>query len=211
MEQAKVAHSDIVEAYDTIARDILGRPESVPSAIHNILLKLAETHPGAVYWITRKFSQEYLKLYVADMGYIGIADRYVPGILYPGDIAFYVLSENLSEGDIVQVIFTDKDEMRVFVVHGKVSSLQEDGSVEVEDIKSGEAYTVVPWNLLGKVARVVPFRSEEWNDLFPQTGVPEDWITTALEETIRNVQDSGMPDAEAVVNELKSRLRELVH
>ncbi len=211
MEQAKVTHSDVVEAYDRIAREILGRPESAPNAIHNTLLKLAETHPGTVYWITRKFFQEYLKLYVADTGYIGIADRYVPGMLYPGDLVFYMLPENLQEGDIVQVIFTDQDEMRVYVVHGKVLSLREDGSVEVADIKSGDAYTVVPWNLLGKLARVVPFRSDEWNDLFPKAGVPEDWITTAVEETIRSVQDSGMEDTEAVMSELKSRLADLVH
>ncbi len=210
MEQAQVTQGDIAREYDAIAREILDRPESVPSAIHNVLLRLAETHPGAVYWIVRKFFQEYLKLYVSDTGYIGMVDRYVPGVAYPGDMAFYTLPENLEEGDGVQVIFTEKGEMRVYIVHGTVQAFNDNGSIEVEDIRSGEVYTVVPWNLLGKLVKVVPFRSDEWNEIFPETSVPQDWVATVIEESIKNVGDSELEDADAVVDELKRRLSTLM-
>ncbi|MDN7025743.1 hypothetical protein FGU65_12775 [Methanoculleus sp. FWC-SCC1] len=210
MEQAQVTQADIAREYDAIARQILERPESVPSAIHNVLLRLAETHPGAVYWIVRKFFQEYLKLYVSDTGYIGMVDRYVPGVAYPGDMAMYTLPENLKEGDLVQVIFTDKDEMRVYIVHGRVQAFNDDGSVDVEDIRSGEVYAVVPWNLLGKLAKVVPFRSDEWNEVFSASSVPQDWVATVIEENIASIRDSGLEGADTAVSEMQRRLATLV-
>lgn len=49
MAEATQTEAGVVEAYERLAREVLERPESIPSAIHNLLLKLAETHPGAVY------------------------------------------------------------------------------------------------------------------------------------------------------------------
>jgi hypothetical protein len=200
----------VVEAYDKIARDVLDRPESAPSAIHNLLLKLAETHPGAVYWIIRKFYMEYLRLYVSDTGYIGIADRYEPEFMYPGDIAFYMLPEGLQPGEVVQITFTDKDEMSVYVVHGRIRSFAEDGTIQVEDIRTGENYTVVEWNILGKLVKTVPFGSGEWQELFSASGVPKDWVATSIEENIRSIQGSEIGEKDAVLAELKDRLSGLV-
>lgn len=209
---AEVTQTDagVVEAYERLAREVLERPESIPSAIHNLLLKLAETHPGAVYWITRKFYQEYLRLYVSDTGYIGIADRYEPDLMYPGDIVLYMMPESPQTGDVVQISFTDRGEVSVYVIHGRVIGCSDDRSVQVADTSTGEEYRVVDWNILGKLVRVIPFGSSEWQELFTASGVPKEWVATSVEENIRSVQDSDVAGKDEAIAELKRRLKDLV-
>lgn len=209
MAEATQAEVGVVEAYEKLAREVLDRPESLPSAIHNLLLKLAETHPGAVYWIVRKFYQEYLRLYVSDTGYIGIADRYEPDLMYPGDIALYMVPESPQEGDVVQISFTDKDEVSVYVIHGRVIRCNEDRSIQIADTSTGEDYKVVDWNILGKLVKVIPFGTEGWQELFPESGVPKDWLATSIEENIRSVQESEIPKKDEAIAELKRRLADL--
>ena len=88
--------------------EILAASESVFDSILNVLIKLAEKYPGAVYWICRKFSQEYHKIYIADSGHIGISERFLPGIMYPGDVVIYATPKKLKTGDVIQIIFTDE-------------------------------------------------------------------------------------------------------
>lgn len=210
MAEATQTDAGVVEAYERLAREVLERPESIPSAIHNLLLKLAETHPGAVYWITRKFYQEYLRLYVSDTGYIGIADRYEPDLMYPGDIVLYMMPESPQAGDVVQISFTDRGEVSVYVIHGRVIGCNDDRSVEVADTSTGEEYRVVDWNILGKLVRVIPFGSSEWQELFTASGVPKEWVATSVEENIRSVQDSDVAGKDETIAELKRRLKDLV-
>ncbi len=210
MADATQTEVGVVEAYEKLAREVLNRPESIPSAIHNLLLKLAETHPGAVYWIVRKFYQEYLRLYVSDTGYIGIADRYEPDLMYPGDIALYMVPESPKEGDVVQISFTDRDEVSIYVIHGRVVRCNEDRSIQVADTSTGEEYKVVDWNILGKLVKVIPFGTDEWQELFTASGVPTDWIATSIEENIRSVQESDVSGKDEAIAELKRRLEGLV-
>ncbi len=210
MAEATQTEAGVVEAYEKLAREVLNRPESIPSAIHNLLLKLAETHPGAVYWIVRKFYQEYLRLYVSDTGYIGIVDRYEPDLMYPGDMALYMVPESPQEGDVIQISFTDKDEVSVYVIHARVVRCNEDRSIQVADTSTGEEYKVVDWNILGKLVKVIPFGSDEWQELFSASGVPKDWVATSVEENIRTVQESEVPGKDEALTELKRRLEQLV-
>ena len=210
MAEATQTDGGVVEAYERLAREVLDRPESIPSAIHNLLLKLAETHPGAVYWIIRKFYQEYLRLYVSDTGYIGIADRYEPDLMYPGDIVLYMVPESPQPGDVVQISFTDKDEVSVYVIHGRVIQCNDDRSIQVADTSTGEDYKVVDWNILGKLVKVIPFGSAEWQELFPASSIPNEWLTTSIEENIRSVQDSDVAGKDKAIAELKRRLEVLV-
>ncbi|MCK8517782.1 hypothetical protein [Methanoculleus sp. 7T] len=210
MAEATKTEATIIEAYERLAREVLERPESIPSAIHNLLLKLAETHPGAVYWIIRKFYQEYLRLYVADTGYIGIADRYEPDLMYPGDITVYMVPESPQEGDVVQITFTDKSEVSVYVIHGRVVGCNEDRSIQIEDTSTGESYRVVEWNILGKLVKVIPFGSDEWQELFSASGVPKAWVATSVEENIRSIQESDISGKDEVISELKNRLAKLM-
>ena len=210
MAEATQEVAGVVEAYEDLARRVLDRPESIPSAIHNLLLKLAETHPGAVYWIIRKFYQEYLRLYVSDTGYIGIADRYEPELMYPGDIVIYMIPESPQPDDIVQISFTDRSEVSVYVIHARVIRCNEDRSIQVEDTGTGEDYRVVDWNILGKLTRVIPFGSEEWQELFTASGVPAGWVATSIEENIRSLQDSDVSGKDEAIAELKRRLGDLV-
>jgi len=210
MAEATQTEAGVVEAYERLAREVLERPESIPSAIHNLLLKLAETHPGAVYWIVRKFYQEYLRLYVSDTGYIGIADRYEPDLMYPGDIVLYMVPESPQPGDVVQISFTDKDEVSVYVIHGRVIGCNEDRSIQVADTSTGEEYKVVDWNILGKLVKVIPFGSDEWQELFSVSSVPNEWLTTSIEENIGSLQESDVPGKDEAIAELKRRLKNLV-
>lgn len=210
MAEATQTDAGVVEAYERLAREVLERPESIPSAIHNLLLKLAETHPGAVYWIVRKFYQEYLRLYVSDTGYIGIADRYEPDLMYPGDIVLYMVPESPEEGDVVQISFTDKNEVSVYVIHGRVIGCNEDRSIQVADTSTGEDYRVVDWNILGKLVKVIPFGSDEWQELFPASGVPNEWLATSVEENISSLQESDVAGKDEAIAELKRRLEVLV-
>jgi hypothetical protein len=210
MESMKAPPEDMVAAYEKIAQEILERPESFPNSLHNILLKLAETHPGAVYWVVRKFFTEYLRLHVSDTGYIGIADRFLPDIMYPGDVAIYMTPENLKPGDVVQVTFTDKEEVSIFVVHARVETVKGNNAVEVRDIRTGEQYSVVAWNLLGKLVKVIPFNTEEWKELYVASGVEGDWIATRIQENIQSIKDSEREDKGQILEELKGRLSQLV-
>ncbi|WP_292519792.1 hypothetical protein [Methanoculleus sp.] len=210
MAEATQIDTGVVEAYDRLAREVLNRPESIPSAIHNLLLKLAETHPGAVYWIVRKFYQEYLRLYVSDTGYIGIADRYEPDLMYPGDIVLYMVPESPQPGDVVQISFTDKNEVSVYVIHGRIMKCNEDRSFQVADTSTGEDYKVVDWNILGKLVQVIPFGTDEWQELFGASGVPKEWIATSVEENINSIQKTDVPGKDEAIAELKSRLANLV-
>lgn len=210
MAGATQTEAGVVEAYENLAREILNRPESIPSAIHNLLLKLAETHPGAVYWIVRKFYQEYLRLYVSDTGYIGIADRYEPDLMHPGDIVLYMVPESPKEGDVVQISFTDKDEVSVYVIHARVIGCNEDRTIQVADTSTGEEYKVVDWNILGKLVKVIPFGTDEWQELFTASGVPKDWLATSIEENIGSLQESDVPGRDDAIADLKSRLAKLV-
>ncbi|CVK32335.1 hypothetical protein MBBA_1115 [Methanoculleus bourgensis] len=210
MAEATQTPTGVVEAYEKLAREVLERPESIPSAIHNLLLKLAETHPGAVYWIIRKFYQEYLRLYVSDTGYIGIADRYEPDLMYPGDIAIYMVPESPQEGDVVQITFTAKDEVSVYVIHGRVLRCNEDRSIQIEDTSTGEDYRVVEWNILGKLVKVIPFGSDEWQELFQASSVPKEWVAASVEGNITSLQKSDISGKDEVISELRGRLAKLV-
>ena len=75
--------------------------------------------------------------------------------MYPGDIVVCLTPEKLKTGDIIQIIFTDEKDEKLNIVHGKISSFNTDGSVEVEDLTSGEKYIVGKWNILGKLIRTV--------------------------------------------------------
>ncbi|HQD25752.1 MULTISPECIES: hypothetical protein [Methanoculleus] len=210
MTEATQMEAGVVEAYERLAREVLNRPESIPSAIHNLLLKLAETHPGAVYWIVRKFYQEYLRLYVSDTGYIGIVDRYEPDLMYPGDIALYMVPESPQPGDVVQISFTDKNEVSVYVIHGRVLRCNDDRSIQVADTSTGEDYKVVDWNILGKLVKVIPFGADEWQELFSASGVPKEWLTTSIEENINSLQNSDVRGRDEAIAELKRRLAVLM-
>ena len=76
--------------------------------------------------------------------------------------------------------------------------------------RSGEEYRVVDWNILGKLVRVIPFGSSEWQELFTASGVPKEWVATSVEENIRSVQDSDVAGKDETIAELKRRLKDLV-
>ena len=126
--------------------------------------------------------------------------------MYPGDIVLYMVPESPQPGDVVQISFTDKNEVSVYVIHGRVIGCNEDRSIQVADTSTGEDYKVVDWNILGKLVKVIPFGSAEWQELFPASGVPNDWLATSIEENISSLQESDLPGKDEAIAELKRRL-----
>ena len=58
--------------------------------------------------------------------------------------------------------------------------------------------------------KVIPFGSDEWQELFPVSGVPNEWLATSVEENIGSLQESDIPGKDEAIAELKSRLKNLV-
>lgn len=197
------------DIFSKIADQILAASESITDSILNTLIKLAERYPGAVYWICRKFLQEYQRFYITDSGYIGISDRFLPNIMYPGDIVVYSTPEKLKTGDIIQIIFTDEKDEKVSIVHGKISSFNTDGSVEVEDLTSGEKYIVGKWNILGKLIRTISFGTPEWKEIFFNCGDNEKWLKETIEEIVKEIKKSDLKDKNKIIKELEDRLSKL--
>jgi hypothetical protein len=162
-----------------------------------------------VYWICRKFLQEYQRFYIVDSGHIGISDRFLADIMYPGDVVIYTTPEQLKTGDVIQIIFTDEKDENVSIVHGKISTFNTYGSVEVEEITSDEKYKIGKWNILGKLVKVIPFGSPKWKEIFSNCGDNEKWFKETMEEMIKMIKKSDLKDKNKVIKELESRLSEL--
>src|SRR5438132_675045 len=96
-----------------------------------------------------------LGLLIADSGHVGISDRYIPNVMYPGDIIVYTVVDMLKTGDYIQVLqLTDIKELAVEHVEvTKISMI--DGAVSVEDPLSGSTYSVTKRNVIDKVAKVI--------------------------------------------------------
>ena len=162
-----------------------------------------------MYWVCKKFLQEYQRFLIVDSGYIGISDRWLKDIMYPGDLLVFSLPEKTKTGDIIQIIFTDDKEEKVNITHGKVSSFNANGEISVEDIPSGEEYTLEKWNFLGKLVKVISFDSKEWKEIFPHLGVGTKWLEEVLQEIINELKESDLKEKDKIIKELENRLSNL--
>ncbi len=100
--------------------------------------------------------------------------------------------------------------MSIYAIHGHVIRCNEDRTIQIEDTSTGESYQVVEWNILGKLAKVIPFGSDEWQELFSASSVPKEWVAASIEENIRSLRESDISGKDEVISELESRLTKLV-
>jgi hypothetical protein len=161
-----------------------------------------------VYWSCKKFLQEDYGLLIADSGHVGISDRYIPNLMFPGDIIVYAVVDMLKTGDYIQIIqMTDVKDLSVeHAVVRKVSIV--DGAVTVEDPLSGSTYTVAKHNIIGKVVKVITAFSEEWQGTFYEFK-DRKWLSKTLKKSLELHKAARYSNQRQIVGEIERRLSKL--
>ena len=192
-----------------IADEITGLDtKNVGNILMEVLKRVAASDRSHVYWTCKKYLQDDYGLLIADSGHIGISDRYIPNLMYPGDIIFYAVVDMLKTGDCIQVLqMTDVKDLAVEHVRvTKVSII--DGAVSVEDPLSGTVYTVAKNNVLGKVVKVVTAFSEEWINTFYEFK-DRKWLLKTLKKNLDLYKNAAYSNQRQILAEIEKRMSRL--
>ena len=151
------------------------------------------------------YLQDDYGLLIADSGHVGISDRYIPNVMYPGDIIVYTVVDMLKTGDYIQVLqLTDIKELAVERVEvTKISMI--DGAVSVEDPLSGFTYIVTKRNVIGKVVKVITAFSQEWEHVFYESK-DRRWLLKTLKKNLDLYKNTGYSNQRQIVSEIERRL-----
>jgi hypothetical protein len=191
-----------------IADEILSVEKNPGATLAEILKRMSASERSQVYWTCKKFLQEEYGLLIADSGHVGISDRYIPNLMFPGDIIVYAVVDMLKTGDFIQILqMTDVKDISVeHAVVTKVSII--DGAVTVEDPLSGSTYTVGKQNVIGKVVKVVTAFSEEWQNTFYEFK-DRKWLTKTLKKSLELHKAARYSNQRQIVGELERRISKL--
>ena len=191
-----------------IADEILSIDKNPGSTLAEILKRMSASEKSQVYWTCKKFLQEEYGLLIADSGHVGISDRYIPNLMFPGDIIVYAVVDMLKTGDFVQVLqLTEvKDLVVEHAVVTKVSII--DGAVTVEDPLSGSTYTVGKNSVIGKVVKVITAFSDEWENTFYEFK-DRKWLNKTLKKSLELHKAARYSNQRQIVGEIERRLAKL--
>ena len=191
-----------------IADEILSVEKNPGATLAEILKRMSASERSQVYWTCKKFLQEEYGLLIADSGHVGISDRYIPNLMFPGDIIVYAVVDMLKTGDFIQILqMTDVKDISVeHAVVTKVSII--DGAVTVEDPLSGSAYTVGKQNVIGKVVKVVTAFSEDWQNVFYEFK-DRKWLTKTLKKSLELHKAARYSNQRQIVSEIERRISKL--
>jgi hypothetical protein len=191
-----------------VADEIISFDKNVGSTLAEVLKRVAASDRSHVYWTCKKYLQEEYGLLIADSGHVGISDRYIPNVMYPGDIIVYTVVDMLRTGDCIQVLqMTDVKDLSVEHVRvTKVSII--DGAVNVEDPLSGSTYIVQKHNVIGKVVKVITAFSQEWENVFYEFK-DRKWLLKTLEKNLDLYKNTGYSNQRQIVGEIERRLSKL--
>ncbi len=191
-----------------IADEILSVEKNPGATLAEILKRMSASERSQVYWTCKKFLQEEYGLLIADSGHVGISDRYIPNLMFPGDIIVYAVVDMLKTGDFIQILqMTDVKDISVeHAVVTKVSII--DGAVTVEDPLSGSAYTVGKQNVIGKVVKVVTAFSEDWQNVFYEFK-DRKWLTKTLKKSLELHKAARYSNQRQIVGEIERRISKL--
>jgi hypothetical protein len=191
-----------------IADEILSLEKNPGSTLAELLKRLSASERSLVYWSCKKFLQEDYGLLIADSGHVGISDRYIPNLMFPGDIIVYAVVDMLKTGDYIQIVqMTDVKDLSVeHAVVRKVSIV--DGAVTVEDPLSGSTYTVAKHNIIGKVVKVITAFSEEWQGTFYEFK-DRKWLSKTLKKSLELHKAARYSNQRQIVGEIERRLSKL--
>jgi hypothetical protein len=191
-----------------IADEIISLDKNVDSTLIEVLKRVAASDRSHVYWTCKKYLQDDYGLLIADSGHVGISDRYIPNLMFPGDIIIYTVVDMLRTGDYIQVLqMTDVKDLAV--EHVKVTKVSIiDGAVNVEDPLSGSTYSVTKHNVIGKVVKVITAFSQEWENVFYEFK-DRKWLLKTLKKNLDLYKNTGYSNQRQIVSEIERRLSKL--
>lgn len=191
-----------------VADEIISLDKDVGSTLVEVLKRVAASDRSQVYWTCKKYLQDDYGLLIADSGHVGISDRYIPNLMYPGDIIVYTVVDMLRTGDYIQVLqMTDVKELAI--EHAKVTKVSIiDGAVNVEDPLSGSTYSVAKRNVVGKVVKVITAFSQEWENVFYEFK-DRKWLLKTLKKNLDLYKNAGYSNQRQIVGEIEKRMSKL--
>jgi hypothetical protein len=191
-----------------VADEIISLDKNVGKTLVEVLKRVAASDRSHVYWTCKKYLQDDYGLLIADSGHVGISDRYIPNVMYPGDIVVYTVVDMLRTGDYIQVLqMTDVKDLAI--EHVKVTKVSIiDGAVNVEDPLSGSAYSIAKQNVIGKVVKVVTAFSQEWENIFYEFK-DRKWLFKTLKKNLDHYKNAGYSNQRQIVGEIERRLSRL--
>ncbi|HJS69117.1 MAG TPA: hypothetical protein VJ730_06815 [Nitrososphaera sp.] len=191
-----------------VADEIISLDKNVGNTLVEVLKRLAASDRSYVYWACKKYLQEDYGLLIADSGHVGISDRYIPNLMYPGDIIVYTVVDMLKTDDYIQVLqLTDVKDLSV--EHARVTKVSIiDGAVNVEDPLSGSTYSVAKHNVIGKVVKVITAFSQEWENVFYEFK-DRKWLLKTLKKNLDLYKNTGYSNQRQIVGEIERRMSKL--
>lgn len=191
-----------------VADEIISLDKDVGNTLVEVLKRVAASDRSHVYWTCKKYLQDDYGLLIADSGHVGISDRYIPNLMYPGDIIIYTVVDMLKTGDYIQVLqLTDVKDLAVEHVRvTKISII--DGAVNVEDPLSGSTYSVAKRNVVGKVVKVITAFSQEWENVFYEFK-DRKWLLKTLKKNLDLYKNTGYSNQRQIVGEIERRMSKL--
>jgi len=191
-----------------VADEITSLDKDVGNTLIEVLKRVAASDKSHVYWTCKKYLQDDYGLLIADSGHVGISDRYIPNLMYPGDIIVYTVVDMLRTGDYIQVLqLTDVKDLAI--EHAKVTKVSIiDGAVNVEDPLSGSTYSVAKRNVVGKVVKVITAFSQEWENVFYEFK-DRKWLLKTLKKNLDLYKNSGYSNQRQIVGEIERRMSKL--
>ena len=191
-----------------VADEIISLDKNIGNTLVEVLKRVAASDRSHVYWTCKKYLQDDYGLLIADSGHVGISDRYIPNLMYPGDIIVYTVVDMLRTGDYIQLLqMTDVKDLAV--EHVKVTKVSIiDGAVNVEDPLSGSAYSVTKHNVIGKVVKVITAFSQEWENVFYEFK-DRKWLLKTLKKNLDLYKNTGYSNQRQIVSEIERRLSKL--
>lgn len=201
----------IITKKDKIAAvtdELISLDKNVGNTLMEVLKRMAASDRSHVYWTCKKYLQDDYGLLIADSGHVGISDRYISNLMYPGDIIIYTVVDMLRTGDYIQVLqMTDVKDLSVEHVRvTKVSII--DGAVTVEDPLSGSIYSVAKHNVIGKVVKVITAFSQEWENVFYEFK-DRKWLLKTLKKNLDLYKNPGYSNQRQIVGEIERRMSKL--
>lgn len=189
-----------------VADEILSLDKNATATLAQVLKRVAASDRSHVYWACKKYLQDEYGLLIADSGHVGISDRYIPNLMYPGDIVVYAVVDMLRTGDYIQVLqLTDVKDLSV--EHVKVTKVSiVDGAVSVEDPLSGAAYSVAKHGIVGKVVKVITAFSQEWENVFYEFK-DRKWLLKTLKRNLELYRNTS--NQRQIVGEIERRMSRL--